>query len=80
MGYVILLWHSLSLPYNYLGRSSLGLKMGKFCQLSPELWPLVDVRNSFLLSIFAILGMKVDIAKGCFGIADGFDLRVMALD
>ena len=47
--------------------------MGKFCQLSPELWPLVDVRNSFLLSIFAIfwqiffkLCMRVEI-----GIADG---------
>ena len=30
--------------------------MGKFRQLSPNLWPLVDVRNSFLLSIFAIFG------------------------
>ena len=23
--------------------------MGKFCQLSPELWPLIDVKNSFAL-------------------------------
>ena len=27
--------------------------MGKFGQLSPELWPLIDVRNLFSLSIFA---------------------------
>ena len=52
--------------------------MGKFRLLSPELWPLVDVRNMFLLSIFAIfwpiffkLCMRVDIRKVCFGIADG---------
>ena len=25
--------------------------MGKFRQLSPELWPLIDVKNSFPLSI-----------------------------
>ena len=65
--------------------------MSKFRQLSPELWPLIDVRNSFLLSIFAIfwsiffkLCMRADIGKVCFGIADGyissFDLRVMVLD
>ena len=35
-------------------RSGLGLKMGKFCQLSPELWPLIDVKNSFPLSILSI--------------------------
>ena len=52
--------------------------MGKFLQLSPELWPLIDIRNSFLLSIFAIilpiffkLCTRVDIGKVCFGIADG---------
>ena len=52
--------------------------MGKFRQLSPELWPLVDIRNSILLSIFAIfwliffkLCMRVDIGKVCFEIADG---------
>ena len=52
--------------------------MGKFRQLSPDLWPLVDFRNSFLLSIFAIfwliffqLCMRVDIGKVCFRIADG---------
>ena len=52
--------------------------MGKFCQLSPEFWPLIDVRNLFLLSIFAIflpiffkLCVRVDIGKVCFRIADG---------
>ena len=52
--------------------------MGKFRQLHPELWPLIDVRNSFSLSIFAIfwpiflkLCMRVAIGKMCFGIADG---------
>ena len=52
--------------------------MGKFRQLSQKLWPLVGVRNSFLLSVFAIflptffkLCMRVDIGKVCFGIADG---------
>ena len=25
--------------------------MGKFRQLSPELWPLIDVKNSFPLSV-----------------------------
>ena len=28
--------------------------MGKFRQISPELWPLIDVRSSFSLSIIAI--------------------------
>ena len=28
--------------------------MGKFYQLSPELWPLIDVKNSFPLSILII--------------------------
>ena len=52
--------------------------MGKFLKLSPELWPLVDVCNSFLLSIVAILWpiffkhcLRVDIGKVCFGIAYG---------
>ena len=31
--------------------------MGKFCQVSPELWPLIDVRNWFSLTIFAICQM-----------------------
>ena len=51
--------------------------MCKFRQLSPKLWHLVDVRNSFLLSIFAIfmpiffkLCIRVDIGKVCFWIAD----------
>ena len=26
--------------------------MGKFCQLSQELWPLIDVKSSFPLIIF----------------------------
>ena len=29
MGYVILLWHSLSLPYNYFGQFSLILEINK---------------------------------------------------
>ena len=52
--------------------------MGKFWQICTELGPLVEVRNLFSLSIFGIplpiffkLGMRVDIVKGCFGIADG---------
>ena len=59
-------------------RSVLGLMMGKFWQISTELRPLIDVRNWCLLSIFGIplliffkLGMRVDIVKECFGIADG---------
>ena len=52
--------------------------MGKFRQIRIELWPLIDVRNWFSLSIFGIplqiffkLGMKVDIGKECPGIVDG---------
>ena len=37
-----------------LGRSVLGLQMGKFRQISTELWPLIDVRNWFSFSIFGI--------------------------
>ena len=51
--------------------------MGKFRQISTELWPLIDVRNWFSFSIFVIplpilfkLGMRVDIGKECPGIAD----------
>ena len=36
-----------------LGRSGLGLKMGKLYQLSTELWPLIDViLFSYIESIF----------------------------
>ena len=52
--------------------------MGKFRQISTELWSFIDVRNCFSLSIFGIslpiffkLGMRVDIGKECPGIADG---------
>ena len=52
--------------------------MCKFQQISTELWPLIDVRNWFSLSIFGIsvpiffkLGIIVDIGKECLGIADG---------
>ena len=52
--------------------------MGKFWKISTELWPLIEVRNWFSLSIFGIplpiffkLGMRVDIGKKCPGIADG---------
>ena len=61
-----------------LGRSVLGLQMGKFRQKSTESWPLIDVRNWFLLAIFCIplpiffkLGLKVYTRKECPGIADG---------
>ena len=61
-----------------LGRSALGLQMGKFWQISTYLRPLIDVRNWFSLSIFGIplpiffkLGMRVDIVMECSGIADG---------
>ena len=65
--------------------------MGKFRQISTELWPLIDVRNLFSLSIFGIplpiffkLCMRVDTGNECLGIVDGYILtnkyRVMALD
>ena len=61
-----------------LGRSVLGLQMGKFRQISTELWPLIEVRNCFFFSIFGIslpiffkLCMRVDIGKECLGIEDG---------
>ena len=51
--------------------------MGKFCQLSQELWPLIDVKSSFpvsILSIFCLIFFKlcirVDIRKEWFGIVD----------
>ena len=37
-----------------LGRSDLGLKMSKFCQISTELWPLIYVKISFKDSILGI--------------------------
>ena len=52
--------------------------MGKFRQLSPELWPLIDVKNLFplsILSIFLPIFFKpciiVDIRKEWFEIVDG---------
>ena len=52
--------------------------MGKFRQISTDLWPLIDVRNWFSLSIFGIplpiffkLCMRVDTGKECPEIADG---------
>ena len=52
--------------------------MAKFRQISTELWPLIDVRNWFSLSILRIflsiyfkLGIRVDIVKECLGITDG---------
>ena len=32
--------------------------MGKFRQISTELWPLIDVRDWFSLSIFDILSLE----------------------
>ena len=52
--------------------------MDKFRQISTELWPLIDVKSWFSLSIFGIplpiffkLGMRVDIGKEFPAIADG---------
>ena len=52
--------------------------MGKFCYISTELWPLIDVRYWLFLSIFGIslpiffkFCMRVDIGKECVWIADG---------
>ena len=52
--------------------------MGKFRQLSPELWPLIDVKNSFPLSILSIfwpiflkLCIRADNKKEWLGIVDG---------
>ena len=52
--------------------------MGKFRQISKELWPLIDIRNWFSLSIFGIslpiffkLGIRFNIGEKCLGIRDG---------
>ena len=52
--------------------------MGKFRQISTELWPFIDVRNWFSFSIFGIslliffkLCMRVNIGKECLRIEDG---------
>ena len=52
--------------------------MGKFRQISTELWPLIDIRNWFSFSILGIslliffkLCMRVDIGKECLRIEDG---------
>ena len=67
------------------------MQMGKFWQISTEIWPLIDVRNWFSLSIFGIplpiffkLGKRVDIVKACSWFANRLILtnkyRVIALD
>ena len=74
-----------------MGKECPGIAKGKFWQISTDLWPLINVRKWFSLSIFGItlpiffkLGMRVDIGKECPGIADGLILankyRVTALD
>ena len=52
--------------------------MGKFRQLSQELWPLIDIKSLFPLSILIIflpiffkLCIRVDIKKEWFWIEDG---------
>ena len=56
--------------------------MGKFRQMTLELWPLIEVKNcilfsfplcnlSSLLPIFFKLCILVDIGKEWFGIVDG---------
>ena len=49
--------------------------MGKFGEIGTELWPLIDVRNLFSLSIFGIslpiffkLAIRVNIWEECLGI------------
>ena len=65
--------------------------MGKFRQLSKELWPLIEVKSLFPLSILSIflpiffkLCIRVDIRKEWLRIVDGLispiKFRVMALD
>ena len=60
--------------------------MGKFRQLSTDLWPLIDVRNSFSLYIFSIFADFLQTLhescywEGVFWDCSSFDLRVMALD
>ena len=51
--------------------------MGKFRQISTQLWPLIDVKNSFPLSIsnifrpiFFKICIRVDFRKEWFGIVD----------
>ena len=64
--------------YLLLGRSGLGLKMGKFRQMSAELWPLIYVKIAFMGSILSIycpiffkLCIGVHIRKEWFEIEDG---------
>ena len=52
--------------------------MGKFRQISTELWLLIDVRNWFSFSFFVISlpiffkpCMRVDTGKECLRIEDG---------
>ena len=56
--------------------------MGKYRQISTELWPLIALEISFhslslefylwqFLPIFFKLGIKVDIGEDCLLIADG---------
>ena len=56
----------------------MGLQMGKFRQISTELWPLNYLSILFSLSTFGISlpiffkhCMAIDIGKDCFGIAYG---------
>ena len=56
----------------------MGLHIDKLWPKSTELWPLIDVRNWFSVSIFGIpltiffqRDMRVAIGKECPGIADG---------
>ena len=53
----------------------MGLKMGKFCLISTELWPLIYVKILFLDSVLSIyrpiffkLCIRVHIRKERFGI------------
>ena len=59
------------------------MQIGKFREISTELWPLTDVRNLFSLSVFGIfspiflkLSIRVDMGKDC----TPNKYRVVALD
>ena len=60
------------------GRRGFGLQMGKFCQISTELWPLIYAKILLLLSILSIYRpVFIRLCKGAhfckewFGIIDG---------
>ena len=53
MGYVILLWHSLSLPYNYLVGKLTGFPIGINDRLMTLRFPLSGNKHATIVSAFA---------------------------